>query len=194
MNRLLTYLPEEYHDIIDMIELTETETVEIINAETAVQKLLDDKFVVSASEQGVRRRERMLGIQADPTTESIEFRRRRLINRYSTKPPFTRKYLQEQLDALVGAGMTIVSIDSQEFILTVTTNIDDAHVFREVIHTIETVKPANMLYQQNTSLISKIGIKEHIKKQDITWNYKLDGSWKLGEKPFATFGAEEDIK
>lgn len=193
MNRLMQYLPKLYHDVVDFVELTETESLELISVEQAINRLLDDQFVVTASEQAIKRRERILGIQADPTTETLEFRRKRLINRYSTKPPFTVRYLQRQLDFLVGEGLTIVSVDPQNFLLTVTANIDDAAVFKEVERTVRVVKPANMIYQQQTSLEDVIGLQERISKKDILWNYKL-GEWKLGEKPFADFGPEVGVK
>lgn len=193
MNRLMQYLPELYHDVIDFVEFTETESRELVSVEQAINRLLDDQFVATASEQAIRRREKILGIQADPSTETLEFRRKRLINRYSTKPPFTVRYLQRQLDFLVGEGLTIVSVDSQNFLLTVTANIDDAAVFKEVERTVRVVKPANMIYQQQTSLEDVIGLQERITKRDILWNYKL-GEWKLGEKTFADFGPEVVVK
>lgn len=192
-DRIMQYLPDYYLEIKDVTELAATESIELDGMESAVDRLLDDQFVLTASVDAIKRREQMLGIQADPTTESLSFRRRRLINRYSTKPPFTHRWLQQQLDRLVGPGMTIVSVDPQQFILYVTANIENANVFREVIHTVDAIKPANMIYQQNTSLQSDIGLVEHIAKQNVLWNYKLDGSWKLGEKPFAGFGTEEEI-
>jgi uncharacterized protein YmfQ (DUF2313 family) len=190
---MLQYLPEFYREIQEFAEIDKTESVELDDLETAIQRAFDNQFVMTADVEAVKRREKMLGIQADPATETLEFRRKRLINRYSTKPPFTRRYLQEQLDALVGPGMTIVSVDVQNFILYVTANIENAKVFREVIHTVETVKPANMLYQQNTSLRADIGLRESISLRPITWNYRL-GSWQLGVQPFATLGAEEVVK
>nr|WP_245251563.1 putative phage tail protein [Paenibacillus turicensis] len=189
----MEYLPDIYHDVIDFVESTETETQEIISVETAIERLLNDQFVNTANESSIRRRERILGIQADPTTETLDFRRKRLINRYSTKPPFTIRYLQRQLDNLVGEGLTIVSVDVQNFTLTVTANINDASVFKEVEHTVKVVKPANIVYQQQTSLEDVIEFQERISKRDISWNYKL-GTWKLGEKPFANLGAEVVVK
>ncbi|MNW46025.1 hypothetical protein D3C74_233030 [compost metagenome] len=194
MNRLLEYLPSIYHDVVDFLELTETEAQEIIGVEDAINKLFDDQFITTATEQAVKRREKILGIQADPTTETLDFRRKRLINRYSTKPPFTVRYLQQRLDYLVGVGLTIVSADPQNFILTVTTNINDAAVFKEVERTVRVVKPANLIYQQQTSLEDVIELEEHISKKDIYWNYKLDNSWLLGEKTFVDLGAEGLIK
>ncbi|GIQ63648.1 phage portal protein [Paenibacillus cisolokensis] len=188
--RIMPYLPEFYREIKDFTEIGQTEDVELDSLEAAVQQLFDDQFVTSSGMQAIKRREQMLGIQADPQTESLEFRRKRILNRYRTKPPFTLHYLQQQLDALVGPGMTVVSVDVRSFVLTVTADIENANVFREVIHTIETIKPANLIYQQNTSIKGTIGLEERISRRDVAWNYKLDGSWKLGEKPFASLGPE----
>lgn len=194
MNRLLEYLPEIYHDVIDFVELTETESVEIISAEQAINALFDSQFIITATEQAVKRREKILGIQADPKTETLEFRRKRLINRYSTKPPFTVRYLQQRLDYLVGSGLTVVSVDPENYLLTVTTNVDNTVVFKEVERTVRVIKPANMIYQQKTSLNDVISIEEGIKKRSVSWNYKLDGTWLLGEKPFASLGEEAVVK
>jgi hypothetical protein len=189
---ILSYLPEYYQDIRDFVELAETEDAELLLLATAVNQLLDDQFVLTSGAAAVKRREQMLEIQAEPS-ETLEFRKRRILNRYQTKPPFTIRYLQQQLDLLVGPGMTIVSVDAQNFLLTVTANIENASVFREVVYTVELIKPANLVYQQNTSLGSTIGLEESISKQGITWNYAL-GSWQLGQLPFSTLGPEEVIK
>ncbi|GIP18379.1 phage portal protein [Paenibacillus montaniterrae] len=192
--RIMKYLPEYYRLIEDFRALDYTETIELDLLQGAVDQLFNDQFVMTSSVQAIKRREQMLGILADPSTETLDFRRRRILNRYQTKPPFTIRYLQRQLDMLVGPGMTIVSVDPQEFVLTVTANIDNASVFREVHYTVETIKPANLVYQQNTSLENVIELQEQISMQEMTWNYKLDGSWKLGSKPFVSYGTEVVVK
>ncbi|GIQ62131.1 phage portal protein [Paenibacillus cisolokensis] len=189
-NTIGKHWPPFLLDILDFAELSRTQDAEVKDAQAAVEGLLLDQFVTSSGLQAIKRREQMLGIQADPQTESLAFRKKRVLNRYRTKPPFTLHYLQQQLDALVGPGMTVVSVDVRSFVLTVTANIENANVFREVIHTIETIKPANLIYQQNTSIKGTIGLEERISRRDVAWNYKLDGSWKLGEKPFASLGPE----
>ncbi|MFC4305809.1 putative phage tail protein [Cohnella boryungensis] len=193
-DRILIHLPAFYLGLEDFVELANTETIELNLMQVSVDQLFGDQFVETSGLQAIRRREQMLGIKADPTTETLEFRRRRILNRYQTKPPFTIRYLQQQLDMLVGLGMTIVSVDYANRVLTVTANIDNASVFREVLHTIETIKPANLVYQQNTALEGGIELEEHIGMKLITWNYKMDGSWQLGEKTFMTLGPEVPIK
>lgn len=191
--RILPYLPDYYGEVLDFIQLARTEDLELDQLEGAVEQLFADQFVETAGLQAIKRRERMLGIQADPAVETLEFRKQRILNRYRTKPPFTVRWLQEQLDRLVGPGMTIVSVDPDRFMLYVTTSIENANVFKEVQYTLQTVKPANMVYQQNTALHDRIGLEEHVASRSVTWNYKLDGSWQLGEKPFATLGTEVHV-
>lgn len=194
MNKLMEHLPEFYYEILEFVELTDTEMTELVSVQKAVDRLFDDQFVMTASETALKRREQMLGIQADPTTETIDFRRKRIINRYSTKPPFTIRYLQERLDYLVGAGRAVVSVDPDRFIITVTADIKDAAIFKEVDRTVKTTIPANLVYQQNTALEDVLSLTEHLKMQALFWNYKMDGTWLLGEKPFVAYGTEVPIK
>jgi|HigsolmetaAR203D_1030402.scaffolds.fasta_scaffold00226_57 hypothetical protein len=192
-DRILQYLPEFYRHIRDFVELDKTEEVELDFTETAVRQLFDDQFVETASVAGIKRREKMLGIQADPATEPLEFRRARIINRYSMKPPFTSRFLQELLDRLVGPGRTLVEVELENFLLIIKAAIQDAEVFREVEHTVKQIKPANIVYQQNTALNDDLVLVETIVMQEVAWNYKLDGSWQLGAAPFATLGPEVPV-
>lgn len=190
---IAAYWPSYYEGIQDFQVIAGVEDAELEQALQAVEGQLQDRVVMTAREDAVKRRERMLGIQADPSKESLDFRRRRIVNRYSTKPPFTVRYLQQQLDRLVGKGMTVVSADAQQFVLYVTANIENAAIFQEVQHTVETVKPANLIYRQNTSLKDDIVLEERIARQEIYANYTL-GFWPLGLEPFVSFGPEVAIK
>ncbi|MBW7454664.1 putative phage tail protein [Paenibacillus sepulcri] len=193
-NSLMDYLPEFYHDIVDFAEWTGTEEVEMVSAAQAVQQLFDDQFVMTSQEQAIKRREKILGIQADPLTESLDFRKKRIINRYSTKPPFTIRYLQERLDFLVGTGHTIASVDPLHFILTVTAKIEEASLFKEVEYTVKAIKPANIIYRQETALEDTIKLEEHISLQKLNRETRLSTLWHLGRTPFAVLEQEVILK
>ncbi|MFD0712855.1 putative phage tail protein [Paenibacillus sp. GCM10027626] len=193
MTDLMVFLPELYRDIKEFVELTQTEDAELASLSLAIQRVLDDQFITTSTERAVKRREKPLGIQADPTLETLEFRRKRLINRYSTRPPFTVRYLQQRLDALLGPGMAEVSVDAQNFVLTVTIGIPDAAYFKEIIRTIDIVKPANLEYKQQTAIMDGIVLEEHIWAMPLIRKTKL-GSWQLGTTPFAMEGQEVQIK
>lgn len=188
MSKLLAEVPSELQEIIEIRELCKTEEMELVNVSMAVNQLFEEQFVMTSSEQGILRREKVLGIQADVITESLEFRKRRLINRYSTKPPLTLRFLQQRLDYLVGEGQAVVSIDSDNFILYVNVAIENAAIFKEVENTIHVTKPANMVYQQQTALKNEIDLVEHISMQTLERNTMLSTTWQLGITPFATAG------
>ncbi|MEV2309380.1 putative phage tail protein [Paenibacillus larvae] len=193
LSKLIDMLPAYYREIKEFQELMKTMDEEARLFQIEIERLLNNQFVLRSDEVATKRRENELSIQADPQEESLDFRRKRIVNRYSTKPPFTIRYLQERLDFLLGKGRATASVDPQKFILKVNTKINDAAVFPEVEHTIHTIKPANLVYNQETSLQDGIGIGEHIYKSTLTRKTKL-GSWKLGRVPFAERGKEELVK
>lgn len=193
-DRILKYWPSFYQEVVDFKALADVEAAELDDLDKAIQQSFDDEFVMTSGPQAISRREKILGIQTDPSNESLDFRRKRILNRYQTKPPFTIRWLQQQLNQLVGAGLVIVSVDVQNFILYVRTDIDDAAVFKEVNHTILTVKPANLEYNQQTQIDEGITLQENIYKSSLDRQTGLSTTWNLGVTPFAVRGEEEQIK
>ncbi|WP_067843576.1 putative phage tail protein [Amphibacillus sediminis] len=190
MNRVMNYLPGYYRNFAEFIQLSKAQTAELDRLTEECDRLLDNQFVTTADERSISRRERMLAIRPNREQETLDERKLRILNRYQTKPPFTIRYLQQQLDFLLGANRSMVAVDSDQYLLTVTTSIDDAFLFKEMEYTISTIKPANLLYQQETSLVDRIVVKEIGKKQSLTRATKL-GRWRLGQTPFAT--REEEV-
>ncbi|RKN85861.1 putative phage tail protein [Paenibacillus ginsengarvi] len=188
------YWPDYYQGIRDFIELAATEDAELQLVVDAITQLLNDQFVLTSGLAAIKRREKMLSIRADSNVESLDFRRKRIVNRYSTKPPFTTRYLQERLDFLVGAGRAAVSIDVQNFILTVAAAIDDAAIFREVEWTVRTTIPANLVYRQQTAVGDILAFEEHIVKRTMDRETRLGSNWRLGVMPFASLEPEVIIK
>lgn len=194
MNRISKHWQDFFLRILDFVEMSNSETEELELAELAKEQFFNDQFVVTSNLESIKRREKILGIQADPTTESLDFRKKRIVNRYSTNPPFSIRYLQERLDFLVGEGKTVASIDVQNFILTVEAAIEDGSLFKEVERTIYTTKPANIVYKQETALGSTIAIKEHIIMNRLERKTRLGTTWRLGNTPFAELKDEVVIK
>ncbi|HHY27701.1 MAG TPA: DUF2313 domain-containing protein [Desulfitobacterium dehalogenans] len=188
------YWPKLFDSILDFQILADTVDTEIQCLDGARDQQLADQFVLTSGYEAIKRRERMLGIQADPTTETLDFRKKRIINRYSTKPPFTIRYLQDRLDFLVGEEKATVSVDVQDFFLFVETAIEDAALFKEVERTIKTIKPANLIYNQQTALGDHISLEEHIGFRTLERQARLGITWRLGITPFAVAGPEVIIK
>lgn len=194
MTDLLEYLPDFYHGIreFQVIEKVEGEQFDKIDAE--LDNILDDQFVMTAREPSIVRRERLFKIQADPTAESLDFRRKRIINRQSIRPPFTERYLQDRFDFLLGEGISTVHVDVDNYILSVELAITDAAMFKEVLITIERIVPLNMIYLQKTAIHDSVGIKESITANRLERNMRLGTTWRLGITPFATLTGEVTLK
>lgn len=192
-DRIARYWPEYLQRIREFQALAAAVGPEIEMLRAAIQQHLDDQFIETASAPAIERRERTLGIQPDPTIETLAFRRTRLLNRFQTKPPFTIRYLQQQLDLLAGPGRAVANVDVKNYLLTVTAAIEDAAVFREIERTIAVIKPANLIYQQRTALMETVGVRERISMRPLEWQTRL-GAWRLGVTPFAIPGDEVVIK
>lgn len=188
------HLPPIFRNIPEFEEIAKTVDEEIVMLEAEIDQIFHNRYVQTSNEYAVKRREKLFNIQADPATESLDFRKRRVINRQSTKVPFTLRFLQDRLNYLVGEGRAAVSADWLTSILTVAADIEDAKVFKEVEHTIKTVKPASMVYQQQTAINHMLTFEEHISMRQITRMTRLSTTWKLGKTPFAVGGKEVIIK
>ncbi len=192
-NRILKHLRQDYSKINDFIEIDYTQSTELDALDIEIEKLENNQYVETSDMTFIKRREKMLGIQANSSTETLEFRKKRILNRYRTKPPFTIRYLQEQLDFLIGQGKATSEVDIQNFILSLFVDVENAQLYKEVESLIKMITPANMVYQPKTLITNNISLSENILRRDFTANYLL-GSWRLGEKPFATLGQEVVVK
>lgn len=196
MSNMIGYLPQLYREIREFVELTDTEDEEFNLLLLASGQFFADQFVDTSSATAIKRRETQLGIRADPAMETLEFRKLRVKNRYSTRPPFTIRYLQSRLDDLAGApGVAVAYLDVHNFLLTVTASIDDANVFGEIERTIYIVKPANINYLQRTGVADTLALQEHISYKVLNrTGMKLGNTWRLGVSAFGVLEPEVVVK
>lgn len=194
MSDLLEFLPELYHGIREYQVIAKAEGKEFDKIDAELDNMLNDQFVMTAREPSIVRRERLFKIQVDPNVESLNFRRKRIINRQSIRPPFTERYLQDRLNFLLGEGISTVSVDVVNYVLSVSLAIADAQMFKEVIETIEKIVPLNMIYLQKTTIHDSVGVKESIIAVELDRKTRLGTTWRLGITPFAIAKKEVVLK
>ena len=90
---LLQYLPTWYKPIQEYQQLCQTESQELELLAEAMHTVKDNFYFQTMTESGVEEWEQVFGIVPNPSTEDLEFRRARVLNRISTKPPFTLGFL-----------------------------------------------------------------------------------------------------
>lgn len=184
---LIKYLPYWYREILDYQQLCLTESQQFEGLAFAINNTGDNFFFQTADEGAIALWEKVLHILPNPQTETLEFRRTRVISRLSTKPPFTLGFLYNKLDELIGPGLWKVEVDYLSYTLYIETSAQDQSYYNELMFTIGKIKPAHIVYINRPTVTGGIKLSGGIQTRSAGFNYKL-GRWRLGEHAF-----QEDI-
>lgn len=156
-------LPPIYDGIKEMEKLSSTVATEMDALEAAKKRVEDEQFIMTASEKAIRTRERAYNIRADTTTESLDFRRRRLIVRQSTRLPMTQRKVHEIINELVGEGNweERLSVEACEalFIFDASSNSVD----KEIDYTLDRIIPLNIALKIARRLTAKLHVPSFMK-------------------------------
>lgn len=186
---LLSLLPPWYREVLDYQAICMAEQPTFEEYQAAMRQVLDNFFPLTMDISAVEQWESALRILADPTVESLEFRRQRIINRISTKPPFTLPFLYNKLDELVGKGMWSVSIDYPGYTIYIERTARSMNYTLELEWTINHIKPAHMAYVSRPYIDAVVAVAERVSyipnDHSTQYNYKL-GTWVLGDQPFVS--------
>ena len=147
----------------------------------------DNQYILTADEYGIRIFEDIINIVPDPSTETLDFRRQRLINRFRTQPPFTFRWLQGKLNEIIGVGKWNAWVDNENYTLYIESSAEDQKWFQEISITVNNTKPANIIFINRPLVVHNVFTNETINLKELIWNYRLGTIWKLGEKPFISY-------
>lgn len=186
MSDIKQYLPNIYDAILEFEGLIASENTLFDNLDTETEKVRDNQYVLTADIDGIIAYEKMLNIIPKPTTETIEFRRQRIINRLSTVPPFTFRFLKQRLDEIIGVDRYTASIDYPNYTLYIESSAENQEWFHEILVTITKLKPANIVFINRPLVYEEIRAGESINLAQVNFNYRLGSTWVLGLKPFAS--------
>lgn len=182
---LKSFVPSTYSDVVEMDALIEAQENVIDVARREMYSAFANTFVLTADLSGVIMFESMLGIVANAQTENLEFRRQRIINRLSMKPPFTFRFLKNRLDEIMGEGAWKGYVDFNNYTLYIESSAANQSWYSEVEFTVNRVKPCNIVFVNVPLTAVGVKISEEISYTSLKWMYRLS-SWKLGKNPFST--------
>lgn len=194
MNDLALLLPNIYRDIKETDALMQAENFLFDILGYQFNKTLNNQFVITADLDGILEYEKIFGISANPATEDLEFRRQRILNRMSIKPPFTLRFLKQRLNEIIGVGAWEAYLDYENYTLYIETAVQNQIWYKELQITINRIKPANIVFINRPVNYRTIVAGETVSKTSRIDNYRLGVSWNLGAKAFSTFTDEEVIK
>lgn len=115
---LTRYLPDVLKDVKEMRAIMEAETPEIRAIWAACEDCMNDQFIAEATENGVARREKILGI-TPYTTDTLDDRKFRLLAKYNEDTPYTRNRLKNMLTSLCGSDGYYVTFLTNSFTVNV---------------------------------------------------------------------------
>lgn len=190
---LLALLPPWYREVLDYQELCRTETAQFEALADEIIGVADNFFFQTMDEGAVSMWEQVFHIVPNPSTESLDFRRARVLNRITTRPPYTLGFLYQKLDELIGPGEWTVTVDYPNYTLYIESAAQNQNYATELAFTINRIKPAHIVWVNSPFVRTGLLLSETISSAQRTYNYKL-GSWELGLLPFATDGPEGVIK
>lgn len=187
MSDLKQYLPRLYKDVVEMDALMDTEDSLFSKLMDEYIRGRDNQYILTADEYGIRIFEDIINIVPDPSTETLDFRRRRLINRFRTQPPFTFRWLQGKLNEIIGVGKWNAWVDNENYTLYIESSAEDQKWFQEISITVNNTKPANIIFINRPLVVHDVLTNETINLKELIWNYRLGTIWKLGDKPFISY-------
>ena len=182
---MLELLPPWYREVLDYQQICQTEQQFFEALAQEINAVADNFFFQTMDAGAVSQWEQILGITPNLTTESLQFRQARLVNRISTRPPYTMGFLREKLDELIGPGQWTVTMDYPNYTLYVESSAENQQYATEVAYTINSIKPAHIVYANTPYVQTGILLSETIELYQRQWNYNL-GGWGLGVLPFAS--------
>lgn len=182
---LLEQLPDWYRQILDFQALCDAEQPAFDTLADEIIAVADNFFFQTMDVGAVAQWEQIFEIVANPTTETLDFRRARVLNRISTKPPFTLAFLYQKLDELIGPGQWTVNVDYPNYTLYIESSAQNQSYATEVAFTINRIKPAHIVYVNTPLVQSAMLLNEAIELSQREYHYSL-GGWGLGLLPFAT--------
>lgn len=181
---LLALLPPWYREVLDYRQICNAEAGRFAALAESVKAVGNNFYFQTMNEAAVQEWEQIFAIVADPNTENLAFRRARLLNRMGIKPPFTRPFLYQKLDELIGPGQWTVEMDYADYTLYIECAADNQEWAIEIAYMLGRIKPAHIVYINRPYVADAIQLAEEVRLLRRRYNYRL-GAWGLGSLPFS---------
>lgn len=192
--KMKRYFPRFYDGYVEIDAIIDTEDKAFEEIGVNFRRAINNQFIKLADETGISAYEVLFDVIADPSTETLEERRDRLLNRVSVIPYYTTIFLRNRLDSLIGAGLYNLIIDYDNYTLYLESAAKNQLYYNEIAVLMSNIKPCNIVFINMPLVSQQIFVSEQVNVSKLTYNYVLGGQWKLGEKPFISHEDKGIIK
>lgn len=140
---VLKYIPEVVRVMEEIKTIGHIDNIELNYLYQMIEDAMNDQFVYTATEYGIKRWEKMLGIIA-PTGSTLEQRRFTILNRLNVRIPYTMNMLRNKLNSMFGNAYSM-SLVNDTATLHIILPLISQQEYNETKNMLDVILPANLV-------------------------------------------------
>lgn len=174
------YLPDFLAEVEEFEALNQAVNAQEDGLNHRIESLVEDKYVATATESGILRWEKILGVST-PLNSTLQARREALKSKKMTKPPINLIVLKDIIETYMGipVDISITGFEIKVFYRGVSKIADLTPLYVTIYNTI----PANLLFSINYRYLTweeldRLNMKfDQLDSKKITWDVFERGEW-----------------
>lgn len=139
MRQLIDYLPPVIAETIEMIGITDGEQPQFDKVWNETEFILDELYVTTATNIGLKRWETMLGL---PSSGTVEKRRQEILLILQSRLPYTETFLKNYLEDILGD--VLLTVDYGNYNVSVEVGSESEPLLVSITSQLRQIIPANM--------------------------------------------------
>ena len=168
---LIDYFNKLYRNNIDIQEIIKAIQPELNDRSLRITKIYNNCFAITSDLEGIQKWENLLNIISDPTLETLQFRRERVVIRLANTIPYTEKTLQQLMDTIIGLGNWSYDLNPVACILSITCLRPGKAWLREMTTVLKDILPANIEFTLYITYNTWDAVN------DFTWEHIKTKKW-----------------
>jgi len=147
---LRKYYHHIYEKVLEMEGLAQAENKAFTILDRETERVEKDQYILTSDELGIEIWERALQIQYNPEEDTLDFRKKRILNRLQDRTPITYGVLVKKLNFLLGRNTYELSLE--QLVLTLVSHTREKNSMDEVLRTLIQMLPCNIALKYDNNL------------------------------------------
>ncbi len=161
--KLNEYMPPFLKDVREFKEIFATEDKELEYMNNLIASMLTEVIVKTANSYGLTRYEKIYEITDIAST--VEARRTNILLKINNRVPYTKKWLVNLLDAVIGKDAYTLKIDESNYLINIETTLNYSEAMETLKKELALEIPANMKLNYDLVTNMKLNIAAIITQQ-----------------------------
>lgn len=149
---LIEWLPKYLQEYRELKKITDAENPEIAQLYNEIERLMDNQFIHTCNDEGIKRFEDLLIINPEPD-DTLDIRITRVLSKWIDSIPYTYKGLIQKLNALCGEGNYSVNLNNKVYALNITVASMTIKQLQDLKQMISYMIPANIIMTLDSTRI-----------------------------------------